>query len=280
MKLRVAAYRMRTWLRHQLTARHTGGHGVHSPSLFELVRMIMMDNNRYYYWAEIEKLREKLLADERALRFVDYGSGARERGEQRMRQVRAIAGQSLARKKYARLLARLVNWLGGKTCGDGNGLNIVELGTSLGVTTAYLAAMDSRNRVLTMEGCEAVAAVAKENWQSLQIRNIECQVGEIDAARLSMALDRVFGAGAKVDLAYVDASHTCASTRAFFNLLAERMSEKGVIVVDDIHYNADMEEAWLAICGDERVTSTMDLYQMGWVFFDRHYWKRDYKIRI
>jgi hypothetical protein len=58
------------------------------------------------------------------------------------------------------------------------------------------------------------------------------------------------------------------------------MSEKGVIVVDDIHYNADMEQAWLAICGDERVTSTMDLYQMGWVFFDRHYWKRDYKIRI
>ena len=98
MELRVAAYRMRTWLRHQLTARHTGGHGVHSPSLFELVRMIMMDNNRYYYWAEIEKLREKLLADERALRFVDYGSGARERGEQRMRQVRAIAGQSWARK--------------------------------------------------------------------------------------------------------------------------------------------------------------------------------------
>ena len=53
-----------------------------------------------------------------------------------------------------------------------------------------------------------------------------------------------------------------------------------MIVVDDIHHSEEMERAWKEICGDERVTSTMDLYQMGLVFFDKHYWRRNYKMRL
>ena len=56
--------------------------------------------------------------------------------------------------------------------------------------------------------------------------------------------------------------------------------EKSVIVVDDIHHSAEMERAWREICADERVTSTMDLYQMGLVFFDKHYWKRHYVMKL
>jgi hypothetical protein len=53
-----------------------------------------------------------------------------------------------------------------------------------------------------------------------------------------------------------------------------------VVIVDDIHYNEEMEKAWREICEDERVTSTMDLYQIGLVFFDKNYWRRNYKIRL
>lgn len=59
-----------------------------------------------------------------------------------------IANGSLAKKKYAQLLARLVGWLGENGERDGErGLTVVELGTSLGITTAYMAAMDSRNKL-------------------------------------------------------------------------------------------------------------------------------------
>ena len=58
------------------------------------------------------------------------------------------------------------------------------------------------------------------------------------------------------------------------------MHEKSVMIVDDIHYNEEMERAWREICEDERVTSTMDLYQMGLVFFDKNYWRKNYKIRL
>ena len=282
--------------------------------------MVLSDENSYYAWGEIEKVRAKMLADEREVSFVDYGAGrphptSHTKGKGRdYRRICDIAKGSLAKKKYAQMLARLVNWLGGPllaspsrggvgdgrlamgdwrlamgagqwAMGDGqlavgdrqlamgSGLIIVELGTSLGVTTAYMAAMDKRNKVITYEGCPAVAEIAKENWEALGLKNIDCRVGEITAEILDRDLERV-------DVAFIDAHHTYAGTRAYFNVLAEKVHRKSVMIVDDIHYNKEMEQAWREICADERVTSTMDLYQMGLVFFDKDYWKRHYRCRV
>ena len=309
MKKNVYLYRVSSWLKHQLTARNTGGHGVHSPYLFEWVRMVMSDKNTYYVWDEIEEIRQEMLKDTRELEFVDYGSGgplptSPSKGRSaNMRRVCDIAKGSLARRKDAQLLARLVGWLGrplltspsrgrigDEASEDRKGLTIVELGTSLGVTTAYLAAMDSRNKVVTYEGCPAVAEVAQANWEKLGLSNIACVVGEItvdslqltvDSLQLAvdslqLAVDRLSG----IDVAFIDANHTYEATLTYFNALASRVHEKSVVVVDDIHYNEDMEKAWKAICADERVTTTMDLYRMGLVFFDKHYWRKHYKMRI
>ena len=310
MLVRTGIYRIKSWMKHQLTARNTGGHGIHSPYLFEWVRMVMRDKNGYYAWRKIEECRAKMLADKSEVAFVDYGSGKRTRSLENdanagnlalrdKRRVCDIAKGSLARKKYAQMLSRLVNWLGHPLqtfpleaphdasivgsparggSGDGqlavgDGLTIVELGTSLGITTAYMAAVDSRNRVVTYEGCPAVAEIAKANWKSLGIKNIECRVGEIDVAKLDEELEQV-------DVAFVDANHTYASTRAYINILLKKMHAKSVLVVDDIHHSAEMERAWREICADERVTSTMDLYQMGLVFFDKYYWKRHYVMKL
>ena len=276
MDYKTLIYRAKSWLKFRLTAWNTGGEGVHSPYLFEWVRMVMMDKNSFYIWGDIERCREKMLQDGRVLSFEDFGSGAKEKGEVTERRVSDLAKNSLTGKRYAQMLSRLVNWLGQKQERK-DGLVIVELGTSLGITTAYLAAMDSKNKVVTLEGCEVVAAVAKENWKRLNISNIECVVGEITADSLQMAVDCM---SEQVDVAFIDANHTYASTCKYFDVLAGKVHEKSVIVVDDIHHSKEMEQAWKAICADARVTSTIDLYQMGLVFFDKHYWRRNYKMRL
>jgi predicted O-methyltransferase YrrM len=168
------------------------------------------------------------------------------------------------------MLYRLVNWLGHQLRTDNKGLVIIELGTSLGVTTAYLASVDGRDVVVSFEGCESVARLAQENWCRLGLDNVECRIGKIDVSVLS-EID-------KVDVAFIDANHTYDASIAYFNALAGKVHEKSVIVMDDIHYSEDMERAWKEICADERVTTTIDLYQMGLVFFDAHYWRRNYKM--
>ena len=261
----------------------------------------MSDKNTYYVWDEIEEIRQEMLKDTRELEFVDYGSGGplptSPKGRSaNMRRVCDIAKGSLARRKDAQLLARLVGWLGrplltppsrggigDEASEDRKGLTIVELGTSLGVTTAYLAAMDSRNKVVTYEGCPAVAEVARANWEKLGLNNIACVVGEITVDSLQFTVDSLqltVDSLSGIDVAFIDANHTYEATLTYFNALASRVHEKSVVVVDDIHYNEDMEKAWKAICADERVTTTMDLYRMGLVFFDKHYWRKHYKMRI
>ena len=266
-------YRARTCLKHRLSAWNTGGEGVHSPYLFEWVRMVMSDSHAYYIWNNIETVRKNLLSDVAQIEFVDYGSGGSRDGEVSYRRICDIAKHSLKEKKYAQMMFRLVNWLGHQLREDERGLRVVELGTSLGITTAYLAGADRRDIVYTYEGCKAVAEKAKENWNALGMNNIECRVGRIDVESLERELS-------DLDLAFIDANHTYEATMAYFDVLANKFHEKSVLVIDDIHHSKEMERAWKNICADERVTSTIDLYQMGLVFFDKHYWKRNYRMRL
>ena len=275
MKKNVYLYRVSSWLKHHLTAWNTGGEGVHSPYLFEWVRMVMSDTHAYNIWSDIEEVRLQLLASDEVVDFVDYGSGKRvlNNNIHDVRRVKDIAKGSLAKKKYAQMLFRLVNWLGHQLREGNGGLTVVELGTSFGVTTAYLAGVDKNDKVYTYEGCEAVAKIAKENWKILGMNNIESRIGEIREEKLYSDIKNV-------DVAFIDANHTYEATLKYFDVLASKVHEKSVIVVDDIHYTEEMEKAWIEICEDDRVTSTIDLYQMGLVFFDKHYWKRNYKMRL
>ena len=285
MDVKTVLYRVKAWVKFHLTAWNTGGEGIHSPYLFEWVRMVMSDKYAYRIWNDIERVRAQMLTSKEVVEFVDYGSAKKLRSLENgteaaysvelrdTRRVKDIAKRSLAKAKYAQMLFRLVNWLGHQLRKDDEGLTIVELGTSLGVTTAYMAGVDARDDVYTYEGCEAVAKIARDNWKALGINNIECRIGAINGEILKDCLERV-------DIAFVDANHTYEASLEYFNVLADKVHEKSVIVMDDIYHSEEMEKAWKEICEDERVTTTIDLYQMGLVFFDKHYWKRNYRMRL
>lgn len=266
-------YRVATWAAHRVTAWNTGGEGIHSPYLFEWVRMVMYDTHAYYAWNDIEKRRAAMLRAPKLIDYVDYGS-AGGAGQHRTRKVSDIAKGDLEPRQYGELLFRLVNWLGHQLrCEQGRSLNIIELGTSLGITAAYMAMADSRNDVLTFEGCPAVAEMARWNWTKLGINNIVCVEGDIDVT-LAQHLPEV------VDIAFVDANHTQEASVRYFDTIAKHTHRKSVVVVDDIYHSRSMHTAWQTICAREEVTSTIDLWKMGLVFFDPDYLHKNYKLRI
>lgn len=263
-------YRFWTYIGHFLSAWNTTGEGIHSPYLFYLVRFLMRDENQYYSWSEIEKKRALLRACEDELEVVDYGSGGSKEGLKVRRRVCDIAKGHLETPKMGELLFRLALHLGHEAARP---IEILELGTSLGITTAYLASADSQNSVMTMEGSEAVAKVAQGVWRQLILENIECVVGNIDHTLYKHARKAL-------DLVFVDANHTYDATMRYVDFLLPRMTEKGILIVDDIHHSQEMSRAWEAIKADERVTTTMDVWHAGLVFVDKHYLKRHYRIRV
>ena len=263
-------YRVCAFLRHFFCSWNTTGEGIHSPYLFELVRFVLRDRNAYYCFADIERRREMLLACDDTFRVVDFGSAGSPEGKLVERRVSEIAKDHLESPQVGQALFRLVNWLG---MHEKRPLQILELGTSLGITTAYLASPDSRNRIMTLEGSEAVLKVAQGVWKTLKLENIEWVQGNIDHTLFGHARE-------KVDVAYVDANHTYEATMRYVEFLLPRLTEKGVIVLDDIHYSPEMEQAWTELKADPRVTTSMDLFHAGLLFVDPHYLKRHYVIRL
>ena len=265
-----AFFRIWAYLKHRLTAWNTTGEGIHSPSLFYLVRFVLRDRNAYYCFRQIEQRRALLLACPDEIEVVDYGSCGTPEGKKIRRRVNEIVARQLESPAVGQMLFRIANYLGREAKRP---LNILELGTSLGITTAYLAAADSKNNITTLEGSEAVLKIAESGWSTLGLRNITPLLGRIEDTLYIYAREGI-------DLAYIDANHTFEATMRYADYLLPRMAERGILAIDDIHYSREMERAWKALKQDPRVTSTIDLYDVGLVFVDRHYMKRHYIIRL
>ena len=276
--LSVYLYRIFARVRHVLTAWNTGGEGIHSPYLFYLVRFLFYDRNTYYSWHAIEERRRAMLHAPKPLEVTDYGTGA-----SGTRLVSDIARTSLGSPREAQLLYRLAGYLASEVRQSEAGRTplILELGTSLGITTAYLASPDTRIRVVTFEGSEAVAGMARMNWQKLGLKNIEVVIGNIDHMLPEYMEHTLYNnARARADLIFLDANHTYEATLRYYELLRPLIHPKTIVVLDDIHWSPAMNRAWMELSRRSEVTSSMDLFDLGMLFFDPDYLPKHYRLRL
>lgn len=255
-------HRIYYYLVHFVTARNTKGFGIHSPYLFRFVRYIVLEKNPFYMYSTIEKQRHKLLNNNTVINKTDFGTG-----KSKKLKVSNIASKSLCKPRNGQLLHRIVNYL------DLN--NLLELGTSLGISTAYIACSSKNKQCITLEGCEQTAAIAQQTFNALNVTNIEILTGNIDTT-IHTALSKL----STVDFVFIDANHSLQATMHYFELILPKLSEKAVIVFDDIYWSKEMKQAWLKIKENVHVTSTIDLYHFGIAFFNPDLHKQNYKIRF
>lgn len=276
--LSVYLYRIFARVRHVLTAWNTGGEGIHSPYLFYLVRFLFYDRNAYYSWDAIEERRRAMLHAPKPLQVTDYGTGT-----SGTRLVSDIARTSLGSPREAQLLYRLVNYLAreGWESDPRRTPLILELGTSLGLTTAYLASPDSRIRVVTFEGSEEIAGLARLNWKKLELKNIDVITGNIDQMLPEYVEHTLYNnARARADLIFMDANHTYDATLRYYEILRPLIHRKTIVVLDDIHWSPDMNRAWMELSRRSEVTSSMDLFDLGLLYFDPDYLPKHYRLRL
>lgn len=262
---------VRKYLQYRKSALNGKGHGIHSPFVYSFVREILRDKRNYPCYQPLAALRRILKTDQRSVEVEDFGAGSRVISN-RSRRIGDIARSSLKPKKYSRLLFRMVQqWQPG---------SILELGTCFGVTTAYLANGNKNAQVFTMEGAPAIAAVARHNFSELQLSNIELIEGNFDD-RLPGLIDRLRSEGQHLDFVFIDGNHRKEPTLRYFQELLPLVTENSVIVFDDIHWSAGMEEAWEEIKSRPEVTLSIDLFFIGIVFFrNENKVKQDFTIEF
>lgn len=242
------------YLQYYINAANGKGHGIHSPFVFDFIQNVLNDRQQYPAYKQVENLRALLLQDKKVLEVEDLGAGSALDNKKR-RSVASIARHAGKPKKWAQLLFRVVRHY--------SPMNIVELGSSLGISTSYMALANIHARVITLEGSGAVAQVAKRNFDAMHLENVQVVEGNFDDT-----LKTVLNQLPSVDLAFIDGNHRQEPTLRYFNEILDKTHVSSVIILDDIHWSRDMEAAWALIQEHPKVRLTIDLFFFGIVFFN------------
>ncbi len=242
-------------------------HSVHSPFVYTLVDKVFRNREDNHAFQQIRRIRQTLLRKSQVIEITDFGSGSNQKEYQhRFESVASIVRNTAVNEKYGRLLFRLVEYFKPKT--------LIELGTSVGISTLYLAMPNSDAAVFTLEGCTTKSEQAAANFNELQVTNIEQHIGRFD-----IVLPDVIAQAGKLDFAFIDGNHTYDATVANFETLLSISHNETVFVFDDIHWSPGMQKAWDEITDHERVTVSIDLFRMGIVFLKKELSKQKFVIR-
>jgi predicted O-methyltransferase YrrM len=241
------------WFHYFQRASNGKGHGIHSPFVYEFVTEVLNDHRLYYAYGNIEEVKKNLFRDDRMIGVNDLGAGLLRHGNS-SKKISAIAGSAVSTQKFGRLLFRLANFYRAGT--------IIEMGSSLGISAAYLASADSSSQVITMEGSPAIAAVAKEVFCKLDLRNIKQIAGNFEDG-----LPNLIASNPPANLVFIDGNHRKKPVLEYFEQFMNKISPEALIIIHDIHWSREMEESWSIIQKNPRVKMSIDIFSAGLVFF-------------
>jgi predicted O-methyltransferase YrrM len=222
---------------------------IHSPFVFELVNAVLEDTRYYYAFTEVERLRRQMLHSKVEIEQEDFGTGGKKQRIQR-RRIAEVARKSASSPTQGRMLFRLVQHLQPKT--------MVELGSSLGVGTAYLASAASHARLVSLEGCAQTAAVAKSNLELLGIKNVILQTGPFEKT-----LEPVLSREKSVDLFFFDGNHRAEPTLRYFEACLKHATPQTLFVFDDMYWSSEMTGLWKQLQKHPKVTLTLDFFDLS-----------------
>lgn len=245
-----AYHQVRSFIRHWL--HEVDDHSVHSPYFYDLYTKIVAKKHKTDIHA-LDDLRRELESNKTVLSIEDFGSGSNGKVMQK-RTIGDIARSSLTPYSVALFYLDLLHYCNAK--------RVVELGTSLGLTTLYLA-QKSDAQVYTFEGSHAIANTALTNFEWANKTNIKLIEGNLDNT-----LHRFLEPTDKIDFVLMDANHRYVPTLEYYRLLTRRLKSSSIMVIDDIHRSEEMEKAWHEIRTDTLVYGSVDLYRCGVLCFD------------
>lgn len=211
---------------------------------------------------DIERRREKIIAEARPLVYRDYGAGNPEikRSASEM-YAGVLVESSTAQNCRIGLKGEWAQWMYTQLKRY-HPRKVLELGTNCGFSAIYMAKASPESEIHTLEGAEAIAEVAKENLRILNCTNVIQHIG-----RFQDILEDTLCSMREVDFAFIDGHHDGEATVDYFTQIKPYLSSGAVVVFDDIHWSEGMEKGWEIIKNDPQILSSDDFGKLGVVYW-------------
>jgi predicted O-methyltransferase YrrM len=240
-------------------------HSLHSPFLFEFYQDVIKAKSLPFDDSAIIGLRNKLEKDETFIKITDLGAGSKFSNKPE-KKISSIAKTVKKSVKWANIIARIIDKYKYRT--------ILEMGTSLGITTAMLSKAAGIGKVYTCEGCPETLKIANGNFAELRLQNVTSLLGDID-----ITLNNCLSQLPPLDLVFFDANHQYAPTMRYFRKCLEKAHEESCFIFDDIYWSKGMKQAWEEIKAHPKVSISLDFFQMGIVFFRKNQPKQHFLLK-
>ena len=237
-------------------------HSLHAPFIYQFYNEVIKSSSGGDSFNEVDDLKEQLLNDHRTIEIKDLGAGSISTTSAN-RKISEIAAKATSDQKLARFLFACGRYLKAQ--------RVLELGTSLGITTRYLGEIGNSCKITTIEGADSVYEIAVSHLRKLS--NIECKLGAIDEVLPQYLIDNP-----EIDMVYLDANHTYDATIRYYKMIRPNLTPGSIFVVGDIHWSKGMERAWRTLKVMEGVTLSVDLFYCGLLFNIPVQEKQDYVI--
>ena len=211
---------------------------------------------------KILSFSKSLKQSSQVIETVDLGKGSTVT-HLKKRKVCDIAKNSSVNKKIGKIIHNLSKF--------NNAKNILEIGTSLGISTVYLSTANSYSKVTTLEGCENTSNIALNNFTKFSLDNIDLIKGNF-----SFTLDEVLEKTESFDLVFFDGNHSKIDTLNYFNKCLKKINSKSIFVFDDINWSVEMKSAWNQIIKNDVVTLSFTFLRVGVLFFKKDLQNKNY----
>ena len=215
-----------------LKARHSKGHGIHSPFLFRLITQVIENKGHFSAYPLLNSAGENM---QNMLDILDFESFRQLKcSEHDLRNLHRLS------PKYDRLLFRLVN--------DFAPASIAFYGSTFGVTLLALAMADRRKSV--------VAQLNNDHFRSFCRRLADVyEVGNIEITETGIV--------AAADFVVIQNPLDPENCSQILSAVLGRKDFQGTVVVCGIHYSSEMEAVWASHKSKSAVRVTLDLLEIG-----------------
>jgi predicted O-methyltransferase YrrM len=244
-------YQARQCFKYLLETKFQKNQEQYSDFLSNFIANGLNTNDNLHLIPEVEKLLKKLKKHHLTIKINDLGAGSKKMKSQN-RKISKIARYSIIPLKYRLLITKIFKYFEVD--------NALELGTSLGITTAYLANA-SKKGVTSIEGDSNLYKLAQQNLNFLNIKNVNLINSEFSSALENMKQ--------KFDAILIDGNHTYKATMKYFHKLTrDNCTEKSILIFDDIYWSEGMAKAWQEIKEASKISLTLDFCKLGIAFLN------------
>ena len=249
-------FTFKEYLKYRWNAKNS--HGLHSPFLFELYTQVIRKHHKVIE-KKLLKIRKSISNQKGSLTYIDPKDG-----RHLTSSISALAKKSAASHRFSFFLLKLINHFGYAT--------VLETGTSLGINACYLS-HSTVDHIITIEGSEEVASLAREHLQNYAEHPVDLIIGRVQD-RFATSLEQ-----SNPELVFLDADHRGETIRFYLSEIRKQQTVK-CIVIHDIHWSRDMHYTWEKIRTDKQYPLTIDIFQAGVIFTDHPIEKQHFLLKF